>query len=246
VEKVNPNKSGFITPYPPRDRGVCSISKAVSELEEKDAEVVVKEVQLSENEKAPDGKKNTVQSLHLQVGPLVAKETSAQYCVRNNLEQGNECEQQDVDNPEQRIRLPVRAGRNKRHATSANTDDAEPSTFGHRQTNLSTTRSRINRLPVRAGRSNRIRENTTTETSLHEKSSQRRGFAERRRALIAATKKEERTRDEQCIDIPLINISHTISFGNEEIIETTTVDHSDKITHFHDELCKSQMWPRRK
>jgi hypothetical protein len=238
VEKTNK-----CTTPSPRDTGDCSTSRAADGLEESETKVVVKQdvvnqVEQCEKDKGADGKSKrveTVRSLHLQVGPLETREKS------DNSGQNNECkqQQQQVDSPEfvteERIRLPIRAGRNVRKQS--------PVAMNYRQPTLPSARNGLSRLPARAGRRNKTQEDTITETNPHEKSSQHRRFAERRRALIAATKKEEPilpSRDEPFIDIPLIDISHTVSFENEEIIETMVVSKVESTHCHHDELCRGE------
>jgi hypothetical protein len=210
-------------------------------LEEGEAQVAVNHVEKCEEDKGADGKSkkaDTVRSLHLQVAPLETREKSVnQSC---DSRKNNECkQQQQVDTPEfvteERICLPIRAGRNVRKQS--------PAAMNYRQPTLPSVRNRLSRLPVRAGRENEIQEDTITETNSQEKTFQRIRFAERRRALIAATKKEEPilpTRDEPCIDIPPIDISHTVSFENEEVIETMAVSKVESTHGHHDELCRGE------
>jgi hypothetical protein len=250
VDRVDPNRTGFITP--PRDRGdVCSLSRAVSELEEVDAEKRMAEVKAYVEQKQQQRVLNTVKSLHLQVGPLEKNEENdkSQVVVRDEAHPKSEVEAKNetVYKPKfsnERIRLPIRAGRmQSRDNAAAYTDDVEASSNGQVDYRVNTrapanfqatSRTRISRLPVRAGRVTAIQETQITTEPTSSGSGRyvpRRGFIERRRCLIAATKKQEEPiiqhpRDEKynMDEIPLIDISHNVSFENEEEIEAAMGD----------------------
>ena len=283
VPKVNPNKSGFITPPRERRGEVCSISPVVSELGEVDGEEKqqqqqqpqveteqlsvepVKQPGLNEVERNHVAN-NKVQSLHLQVRPL---EKSNETSGNKNDDGISSQKSEQTYKPKyssELIRLPMRAGRSKlRDIPVQNADVDEVSPDRQRRTRPSAVtakstdrmsiptqtqslptayKNRITRLPVRAGRTNKVRDDNDVDLIENGRSS-RRGFAERRRYLIAATKKEEPpiipqlADDKSCIDyFPLIHISHDLSFDNDEEIEATM---TNSTTPNHAEVCKSKM-----
>lgn len=142
----------------------------------------------------------------------------------------------------------MRAGRSRlRDKSAENLDGAKPVQGMSIPTQTKTlpraNRARITRLPVRAGRTDKAKQINALDTVKSDRNS-RRSLAERRRCLIATTKKEvpiipQPADDKSCIDyFPLIHISHDLSFDNDEEIEATM---ADSITLYHAEVSKSKM-----
>ncbi|KAL3801343.1 hypothetical protein HJC23_006953 [Cyclotella cryptica] len=268
VDKVDPVKAGFIVP--PHKRGrVCSLSRAVSRLEKLEKQKpphssAEQNTKQSKNKNTRERVMERVQSLHLEVSP-VGKNKVGSCNVIAEQEELTACTEKKVEVPKprfvhDRIRLPIRAGRNKgRGGNRAKTSDgndvsqeksfasqncsrADGNRFGSSRSNnpSSPTKAIISRLPLRAGRVVKSRQDTNStapvakdDQDIHPLDSQhlRKGFIERRRCLIAATKTHNEPDSHHCeidwINTGRVDILQETSFENCSDNETMIWDNKD-------------------
>ncbi|KAL7516439.1 hypothetical protein ACHAWX_001453 [Stephanocyclus meneghinianus] len=271
VEKVDPVKSGFIVP--PQNRGrVCSLSRAVSDLEKLDedqplqpsAEQHVKQEKCSLQEITEERMMERVQSLHLEFTPMKKNHVASNSVVVREEELAPSTEK-TVEAPKQRyvhdfVRLPIRAGRNKGRAAksgdakdisqdgsneSRNGYSIDQNRFSNSRVNnqtQSTRKARISILPIRAGRVSRSHQgkNTSAGSAKHDEATiqleselPKKGFIERRRCFIAATKTNtdsdtvSRHNEIAWIDDNPLEVSQETSIENCSDNETMKWDNKD-------------------
>ena len=251
VEKMNPNKSGFIVRR--ENRGsVSSISRAVGDLEELDEEE-------QQHHNTPKRVLKRMESYHVAVLPLkhssddsfsgIDKEESVHHLPKEIAVNASK-EMHKLRFVHDRVLLPMRAGRNK--SRDVDGDGISPdgqvklrssSPINNSETGSKTAtnnKSRISRLPMVVGKMNKtqVRKTSVLATGEGEKNGapfdeqevSRNEFIERRRCLIAATRKKsmpgghQETKSEhhpldEVLDFePMIDVSHDVSF---EEIEST-------------------------
>ena len=244
VDKVDRNKS--VTP-PCGGGSACSILPAVSDLEVENI-VQSRQVQKEQNHKHQKDELNlndsertrvlqgTVNSLHLHVRPIQTKKNQADKMQSQTEQDKDKLGEGNISPPEnsvERIRLPIRAGKHKPHE---NADGIE-----HRAQNasLDTNKARRLQLPIRAGRVSRFQE---THEPILERTAPRKSLAERRRCMIAVSKKQEppiSPNPKRYINyIPFIDVSHNMSFEYDEELETTMQNSRDEDGN---EVCKDKM-----
>ena len=223
VDKVERNKS--ITP-PCDDNSVSSTLPAVNDLE---AENLAQPQQEEPNNNHQKDDPN-----HEDAWPIQTATNQAD-TMQSQTEQGNEnLGEGNINTYEKsldRFRLPVRAGKHNPHMNADGMDRRA------QNASLDINKARRLRLPVRAGRVSKFQEETFEP--IPNRTVPRKGFADRRRCLIAASKKQDPpispNRKKHMNYIPFIDVSHNMSFEYDEEFEATMQNSRNRDSN---EVCK--------